>query len=624
MSEAERKYTYIKEESELLPIIPKLMASPVWGIDTETTGLDCHKDRVTLLQIGNIESQFVIDTRKVNIEPLRPFLESESHKKVGHNLKFDYKMIKGSFGIEMENMRDTFLAEKILNVGRKAYGYALDDTLKTHLSIEVDKSLQKSFIGHKGDYSEAQLRYAANDVAYLVELIRKQSVHIQQDGLGFTFLLECGALPCFGDMEFKGLLLDKDKWGEILKKNVALALDYQKQMEEIIRPIWKTDLFGNVDINFSSTPQVVEVLQRMKVSIPERDPKTGEFVDVVVRNSSNQSLKKAKDHPFVALLKKYRSAMKMVGTYGQNFIDAIHPVTGRIHPELNQIGTETGRPASNDNSPINPLNVPRSKEMRQSFIAEEDWLIETDDYSGCELRIWAEISGDPGLREPLLKGEDLHCAVATKLYRVPVTKDNENASLRTPAKNLNFGIAYGMGVPKLYEDVNAADFPMTFEEAKELYRRYTKEEFKVGVDFLRNAGKQALEQGYLANISGRRRYWLKPDPNNRERFPRGRDDDAYRGVCASIEREGGNCLIQSVNADMTKDAMIGIRKHVKKNRVRSHIINQVYDEIVTTTHKDDSPDFWKVKQKIMVESAQKFLKEVPMVVEGHVLPYWTK
>lgn len=624
MNEDGKKYRYIKEQSELLEIIPKLMACPVWGIDTETTGLDCHVDRVTLLQIGNIESQYVIDTRKVNIQPLRPFLESESHKKVGHNLKFDYKMIKGSFGIDVENMRDTFLAEKILNVGRKAFGYGLDDVLKAHLNIEMDKSLQKSFIGHKGDYSPAQIEYAANDVIHLVELIRKQSNYLQEDGLGSTFLLECGALPCFGDMEYKGLLLDKDKWGEILKKNMAIALEYQKQMEEMVRPIWKTDLFGNVDINFSSTPQVVEVLQRMKITIPERDPKTGEFVDMLVKNSSDKSLKKVKEHPFVALLKQYRSAMKMVGTYGQNFIDAIHPVTGRIHPELNQIGTETGRPASNKSSPINPLNIPRSKAMRQSFIAEEDWLIETDDYSGCELRIWAEISGDPGLREPLIKGEDLHCSAASKLFRVPVTKDNENAHMRTPAKSLNFGIAYGMGVYKLYEDVNAAGFPMTLDEAKTIFRRYTKEEFKVGVDFLRRSGTQALDEGYLKNLNGRRRYWLKPDPNNREKFPGGSGDDLYNGICASIQREGGNFLIQSVNADMTKDAMIGIRNYVKKHNIRSYIINQVYDEIVTTTHKDDSPDFWKVKQKIMMESAQKFLKIVPMEVDGHVLPYWTK
>jgi DNA polymerase-1 len=206
---------------------------------------------------------------------------------------------------------------------------------------------------------------------------------------------------------------------------------------------------------------------------------------------------------------------------------------------------------------------------------------------------------------------------------VEVTKKNENAKLRTPAKNLNFGIAYGMGPWKLYEDLNAAGFPITFPETKVLFRTYC-DEFRVAVDFLRSSGRLALEQGYLANLGGRRRYWIRPNPEDRTKFPLGDKDPTYQFICSKIEREGGNAVIQSVNADMTKQAMVWIRDHIKKHNVRAHFVNQVYDEIVTESHKDDSPDFVEAKRRIMIEAGQKYLKKIPIEVDGHVAAHWIK
>ena len=622
---------YIETQSGLDVIIPEIMKIPAWGFDTETTGLDPHKDRVTLMQIGNARIQYVIDTRKINsIEPLRPFLESRTIKKIGHNIKFDYKMVKGTFGIDLESVRDTMVADKILNMGRKPYGYGLDDNLKNWLEIEVDKSLQKSFIGHKGDYSKEQIAYAAKDVEHIVELIRKQSIAIEADNLVETFFLECDALMAFGDMEFHGLRLDADNWKKVIEKNLADAKALEEEMKPMMAPLWRTNLFGEVDINLGSPKQVVELLQRFKIKIKEdvRVKEGGKWtfktVEKLIEDSSDGTLKKVAGYPIVDHLKRWRSKMIRVNTFGYPYINAIHPVTGRIHPEFDQLGTETGRPASHKKSEVNMLNIPREKEMRQCFIADPDYVVETDDYSGCELRIWAEISKDPNLIDPLIRGEDLHCYVASRLYGVPVTKDNENKKLRTPAKSLNFGIAYGMGPTKLWVDLNAAGFAISKEDAKKLFYKYTEEEFPVGVRFLRDAGETALGQGYLVNANGRRRYWIRPNPEDREKFPLGKQDDGFKSRESGIQREGGNFLIQSVNADMTKAAMSAIRRHVKDNKVRSHTINAVYDEIVTTTHKDDSPDFVVAKRKIMIESAQRWLKKVPMEVDGHVLPYWTK
>lgn len=184
-------------------------------------------------------------------------------------------------------------------------------------------------------------------------------------------------------------------------------------------------------------------------------------------------------------------------------------------------------------------------------------------------------------------------------------------------------IAYGMSPYSLNEKLNAEGYPIVLEKSKDLFKKY-EEEFRVGIDYLRDSGQEALENGVLSNLNGRRRYWILPDKEDKVKYPKGIDDPLYTGRCGGIRREGGNFKIQSVNADMTKYAMVLLRKYIKKEGIRSKIMNQVYDEIVTRTHKDDTEKFHKMKQALMKEAAQNYLKVVPMEVDGHVGPCWTK
>lgn len=629
-------WTYVSEQSQLDAIIPRLMQRPAWGFDTETTGLDPLVSDVTLMQFGCLEEQFLIDTRKVNPEPLRPVLESREIIKVAHNAKFDYKMVKANFGIEMERMRDTMLGAKILDVGRKFKGFSLDKVMEERIEVSLDKTMQKSFIGHTGDFSHEQLNYAALDVKYLLKLNGTLAALLKNDGLAPTYILESEVAACFGDMELEGLLLNKEGWWAIIEEHREAAKALAAKMDAFSEAYYRTDIFGNVEVNYGSPDQMLDLLKNMGVCIVQEDPKTKKKVKIPLTNTNADTLKQIKDVPFVQMLKQWRKHTKIVTTYGQPFIDAIHPATGRIHPEFDQLGTETGRPASDRRSPVNMLNIPRDRRMRNCFIAPEDFVIETDDYSGCELRILAHLSQDPGLMGPLLSGDDLHCSVASALYGVEVTKKNENAKLRTPAKSLNFGIAYGMGPRKLWVDLNAEGFPVTLQEARGLYNKYCTT-YKDGVGYLRNIGAMVVASArnpvkyppneyfpVAINPNGRRRYWLLPDPNDREKFPNGEKDGRYLGVLAAIEREAGNFPIQATNADITKQGMIDIRRYIKDNKVRSSIILQVYDEIVTKTHKDDSPDFHEAKVKIMIAAAEKWINSVPIEVEGEALPYWTK
>jgi len=614
---------YIDQQYQVESILPDLVQRQQWGVDTETTGLDPLTESVLLLQIGNEDIQYVIDTRKVSIEPLRPFFESLAIDKIMHNGKFDYKMIKADKGIEVEAIKDTFLAEKTLCSGKKRSGFGLADVLQSRLDIEMDKDAQKSFIKHVGEFTREQLEYAALDVMHMGELVRAQEDEMREFNLLNTWKIENRALQAFGDMELNGLKLDVRKWEDNIANNQKAAEGIAMQMGKYAIPYVGTDLFGNANVNYGSPAQMLSLLQRMDVSVPVWEE--GKEIEIMIPDTSDKTLKKIRDgYPLVDLLKKHRSFLIRVNTFGHTFIEAIHPVTGRIHPLFNQYGTETGRPAKAGDSPINPLNIPRDKVFRNAFIADPGWVVETDDYSACELRIWAEVSEDPALLEAFQQGIDVHCMVASRMYGVEVTKHNENKALRTPAKSLNFGIIYGMGPNTLCEDIRGMGFPITIKETRQLYRKYTQDLFPVGVDYLRGMGKQAVRDGYIASKTGRRRYFIIPNPSDENHYPRGVRDPKYLGRMGGIEREGGNHVIQSVNADMTKHAMYLLRRYIKQTGVRSKLINQVYDEIVTTTHEDDSKAFHEKKQEIMKYAAETFLEKVPMEVEGETLPYWTK
>jgi len=617
-------YRYISQQSELESIVPELMAGSIWGLDTETTGLDPHKDKVVLLQIGTKDIQYVLDMRKIHIAPLRPFLESTDIRKVCTNGKFDYKMIKGNYGIDTERIKDVYYTEKLLNVGRKFGGFGYDDLVKHYLKISLSKDLQTSF-GRgevpRGEFSSAQLEYAAKDVEHLIPVLAHQRDLLVKDGLVNTWQLECDALPCFADMEFGGMLIDTDKWRKLIDENLSKSQEIETQLNELAAQVVQKDLFGNIYVNWGSPDQITKVLQAMHIRVSERDPMTGKYVEVLIPNTNDKTLKKVKHIKVISLLMEHRHYMIRVNTFGYPYLTAINPVTGRLHPEIEQLGTETGRPANRSKKgSVNVLNIPKDKAFRDCFIAGPDEVIETHDFSGCELRIWAELSRDPSLTEAFLKGVDVHCYVASKLFKKEVTKKDPE---RVPAKTLNFGIAYGMGSYSMWEKMNGGGHAISLPETKQLYGSYG-EEFAIGLSFLREAGKEALAEGYLVNVSGRRRYWLLPDYRDTEKYPQGLKDPDYKKKCGAIEREGGNFKIQSVNADITKYAMVLIRDYKKKNRIRTEFVNQIYDEIVTRTHKDDSPEFSVMKKKLMIEAAHAYLKNVPMEVDGEVGPCWAK
>lgn len=639
-------YTFIKTPEEARKALADLSKQNSIGYDTETTGVDPHTDKVILASFATSKHAYVVDTR--NLDLLRifaPILESEAVIKIQHNGIFDYQMTKGSIGVDTENNVCTMLGERTLTAGLQFGGLSLEDVTKKYLNKSRDKTLQKSFIGHTGDFTKEQIEYSAEDAFDLAFIARAQQEEAQKLGVLRTWKTENAALPAFGDIEFYGQRLDPDAWREIMDQNKEAERLAKKELDAWFIPIVgreqiQFDLMDSskmyeepgAAINYNSQPAVLYALQMMNLKIDGK----------LITDTSKKTQNRIKDHPVIQSLMKYRRAVKLYGTYGQSYIDAIHPLTRRVHFRFKQYGTDTGRPACRDG--LNCLNIPRDQRYRKAFGTEDGRLISTVDYSAAELRILADLSNDRLMVDGFNSGIDFHCYVATMIFGKEVTKTNENKHLREPTKTLNFGIAYGMSPRSLWEKLNfELGQKISIAECEELFNGY-KRTFRTAIEWLECQQQLASTQFTMSNINGRRRGWFPPNHEKIQAEVRNEltrngklewtDDmdslkvtlvrEKQKAHLAAIQREGANCQIQSVNADFTKLSMAAMRKEFKKRGFDGRMYNSVYDEIVTDHDAGTAKEAHELKQKIMIEEANKMLQHVPMLVEGHLDKVWKK
>jgi DNA polymerase-1 len=576
---------------EVARIAPQIEAMPIVVVDTETTGLDPFLADLLLFQIGNLETQYVIDMRSATVEPLRHVLES-SKPKVLHNAKFDYKMIAANTGIRMENCVDTMLIEQVLENGRSPEGgYSLAAVYKRYFVKDLSKSQQESFVGHVGSFSDEQIEYARRDIIYPLEILYKQIPRIRRDRLEHTVKLECLAVTAIADVELNGVLIDQEKWRAIAKRaedeaeRVRLLLDEEfrsyldRSGELLLFDVPKT-------LNYESDHQLKDALLSLGIAV----------------ESTGKDVIEGIDHPVAKLILEYRGYRKIVSTYGETFLDHVHPKTGRIHCDFRQIGAESGRLSS---TKPNMQNIPAESEFRSCFVAPAGRKLITADYSGCELRILAELSKDPEFLRAFNSNEDLHSLVATMMFGVPVSK-KENANLRQAAKAINFGLAYGMSPKGL-----AAQIGRPEEEARDLLNKYF-DLFPAIRDYLENCARIAVSRGYSTTIGGRRRYY---DIGN---------VDKDRSVRGSIERKGKNSPIQGTNADMIKLVLYDLRRIFRERNLDAKLVNTVHDEIVVECDEAIAGEIQQIVEETMRAAGRFYLKTVPVEVESKIADSWSK
>jgi DNA polymerase I len=394
-----------------------------------------------------------------------------------------------------------------------------------------------------------------------------------------------------GDMELAGVQIDEARWRKIIEDVTVQRDKAADELCEILQPAtMQTTMFGVPSINLNSNIQLIETFAKLGVDLPDTMEAT------LVRFN----------HPAVTKLLEYRGLEKTLSAFGESVLSLINPKTKRIHPDFNQYGADTGRFSC---TRPNVQQIPATSDFRKCFIAAPGYKLVTCDYSQAELRILAELSGDPAFVDAFKSGADLHTLTASQMFGVPIAQVEKPQ--RNAAKAINFGLAYGMGPGGL-----APRLSVSLDEAKELISRY----FKAypGVQkWLDKAAKDAVRVGYSATSLGRKRFYNLPD----ESLKRVSEDD-YRKQIAAIERQGKNTPIQGSNADMTKLALIYLRDALKGWDART--VNTVHDEIVVEARVDQAEEVKHIVEREMVRAGNAILNNVPIVAEAALADYWSK
>lgn len=397
---------------------------------------------------------------------------------------------------------------------------------------------------------------------------------IKTKGLEFVLNeIEIPLIPVIKRMSEAGIKLNVENLKEI-------SIEYHKELDKLEKKIWK---YTESEFNINSSKQLAEVLfEKLALKVKgQRKTSTGK------QSTKESELKKMLGlHPVIEEVLKYRELQKLLSTYIDNLPELVDK-NNYIHATFLQTGTTTGRLSSNNPNMQNiPTRTEQGRKIREVFEASEGFDLVAFDYSQVELRVVAMLSGDKNLIEIFKNGDDVHSAVASKIFGVSLEKVNR--SMRRKAKIVNFGMIYGMGVNSLrqnMEDASDGVEQITRKEAQEFYNQYF-ETFKTVASYLEDVKKQALADGYMKTFFGRLRYF----EGIKSKIP---------FIRAMAERMAVNFPVQGTSADILKIAMVRIDNYIIQNKLEEKIkmLLQVHDELIFEIKKDvEEKDILKIKE----------------------------
>jgi len=491
--------------------------------------------------------------RATVLSRLKPILENPAIGKVGHNIKYEYIVLK-KYGIELQGIAcDTMVASYVLNPSR--YRHNLDDVALDRLNHkmisfkDVAGSGKKQITFDLVPLAQAA-EYACEDSDITNMLSKLLLPQVSADGFDELFRdMEMPLVIVLAEIEMAGVKIDAQRLG-------VLSREFHARLDEIETHVHE---LAGVEFNVNSPKQLGEVLFE-KLGLPVvKKTKTGYATDV-------DTLKElAHMHPMPEAVLEYRSLAKLVSTYVDSLPALINPATGRVHTSYNQTVTATGRLSSSDPNLQNiPIRTEEGIRIREAFVGEKGCKILSADYSQIELRILAHMSGDATLIDTFLNDGDVHARTAVEIWG----DSGLDPQRRREAKVINFGIIYGMSGFGLSRELGIA--PKKAQEYIDQYfARYS------GVrTFLDSLVDEARMIGYVATLMGRKRFL--PDINAANQQER-----------KFAERTAINAPIQGTAADLIKIAMLNIHRRLQAEKLTSRMIMQVHDELVFEVPEDE-------------------------------------
>ncbi|MBM3461191.1 MAG: DNA polymerase I [Armatimonadetes bacterium] len=431
------------------------------------------------------------------------------------------------------------------------------------------------------------LNFAGETAASTLDVGIFLGERIVQENLQPLFALETDLAPVLARMERAGVAVD-------VPYLRALAVEMERELDAKQREIWG---LASREFNINSPKQLGEVLfDDMKIPGGKKT-KTGAYT-----TDAEMLTKLAVEHPVCQSIMEFREISKLKGTYVEAFPRLINPRSGRLHSSWNATVAATGRLSSSDPNMQNiPIRSELGRRIRRAFVAEgADMLLLCADYSQIELRIMAHLSEDPALVRVFTEGGDVHQATAAEIFhvdRAQVTTD-----MRRKAKEVNFGIMYGMGPEGLSTRIHVSR-----REAKAFIEQYLST-FAGVRRFTEQIVREAVDKGYVSTMLGRRRYL--PDVRSQNRMIR-----------AAAERMAINAPIQGSAADLIKLAMVRLDRMITAGDLAARMIMQVHDELVFEVPRDRSDEVAAKVQQVMESAIQ---MRVPIQVDVKVGLDWNE
>ncbi len=518
---------------------------------------------------------------------LKPIFENEKISKSGYNIKDDYLYLMG-LGIDLNSVVfDGFIAAYLINPARKNYDLA--EVVFEHKSNKITSFEDLLGKGVK------KLTFEAVDTDVLDKGIVSQLIGIVELKTHFEKILvtqnlkklfdtvEIPLIKILADIEFTGFKVDLDQVN-------LIDLQLIDKIKEI-----ETTIFDMSEETFNiNSPKQLGVILFEKLSLPSgKKTKTGYSTGIDV-------LEKLVDkHPIIREIIEYRTYTKLKSTYIDGLRLVMDPNEARVHTSLNQTIAVTGRLSSTEPNLQNiPIKLPYGRKIRKFFIADPGCILLDADYSQIELRILAHLSQDPKLIEAFSNNIDIHTLTASQVFKIPVS---EVTSLqRSRAKEVNFGIVYGMGDFGLSESLN-----ISRKEAKLYIENYFISYPRVQ-GFMDEIIEACKESGYVETILNRKRTIADINASN---FM----------VRSAAERTARNTPIQGSAADIIKLAMIKVFDTLKQNGLKSKLILQVHDELILNVPLDEL-DVVKPILKYCMEECYKL--SVPLKVDMNTGDSW--
>ena len=599
-----KNYELIKNEKEIEDWMKESEEIGEFAIDTETTSLDPHTAKLVGISISNrIGNACYIPLNHVSgnnlnekkvLSVLKNYLEDESIKKVGQNIKFDF-IVFYHRGITLNSMEDTMLMSYTLDAGKNRHN--MDTLSEIHLGHKTIKFKDLVGTGKKQlNFSEVNISeakdYAAEDADITFRLYKIFSKSLKAEKLLNIYeLFEKPLIKILAEMEIKGIKLDKSSLNKLSSKFSTKIQKLEKSIFKISKKIF----------NIGSTKQLGEIMYNDLKIAALKKTKKGSFAT----SASVLEDLAFKGYEFPKLILEWRQISKLKNTYSDALPEYINHNTKRVHTSFLLAATTTGRLASSDPNLQNiPIKSDDGKDIRKAFVSEKNNKLISADYNQVEMRILADLADVKQLKKAFLNNEDIHTLTASQVFGKEINKiDSET---RRKAKAINFGIIYGISQYGLAKQINVSN-----NEAEEFLNSYFKK-FPEIKDYMKTTVNFCRKSGYVSNIFGRKTHLT------------GINDKNFN-VRNFQERAAINAPIQGSASEIMRLAMIRINKEISNNKNNSlKMLLQIHDELIFEESSKETKKSTKLIKDLMlsVKDSELHSFSIPLLVDVNIGENW--